>query len=357
MLVQNSKLKVQSCGLKLKIIFKIINFAFCIAIFHFTLFTPVLSLPNGLHLPKAHAETVSLKIQPATLQIHSTSPADIRAPFALTNQTDSTIELSLILKRFEPSEDENGEIVFSKPDLSNDKDKDAFLQKVQIVDNGFAVDSLTLSPKQEKKLQISLSLDKNSPPQDHYFAVVFIAKATENDMQNSENTISQVQIAISLPVLLSVGKNKDNALFIEEFSAPIFLQSGPVPFNLKVKNAGTHFVSPKALILIKNIFGQTVGRVEVPKTNILSGSSRYLTNSNSKSFAYSPELSTQKFFWEEKFLLGFYTANLSIVNENNELLYTRTTHFVAFPFIFLIGFLVGVFFLTIIIRRIKKKLS
>src|SRR5438445_12293708 len=90
-------------------------------------------------------------------------------------------------------------------------------------------------------------------------------------------------------VLLSVGA-KDQSLeqtkqpkgSLEEFSAPLSMESGPLPFTIRVKNTGMHFMSVKGVILVKNMFGQTVGRIDIPPTNILANSDRFLANSEEK---------------------------------------------------------------------------
>jgi hypothetical protein len=274
-------------------------------------------------------------------------------PFNITNQGNNTIELTAIVKRFEASSEENGQVVYVKPGLVDERTKDSFLQGIQIVDNGFSVSGVTLSPKQEKKLEITISLAKNTPPEDHYFSLIFLTKADEEaaKAENTEKeTISYVQAGISLPVLLAVETSRKETAFIEEFSAPVFSQSGPIPFTIKIKNSGTHFTSPKAVILIENMFGQTVGRINVPATNVLANTSRFLTD-NSKAE------STPNILWSEKILFGFYKANLTLLTSDNQLLYTRSIHFLAFPFVFLAGFFVGIVILFILLRRIKNKLS
>lgn len=346
MKVQNSKLKVKSYSLKLKLFFKFLNFAFCIVILHSALCT--------LHLPRAHAEGTSLKMQPSNLQIRAKSPSDIQAPFTLTNQGSEPVNLQVVLKTFRDTGDDTGRIVYSKPGLKNEAEQDSFLKTVQILDDGFAVSKITLGPKQQKKLELRINLPKDSKAQDHYFSIIFLTEPdVSSEISESENSSSAIQSGIALPVLLAVNTTSEPSGFLDEFSGPILLQTGPVPFTVKVENTGEHFVEARGLILIKNMFGQTVGKIELPKTNILSGSKRQLITSSARNSSSS----VTGALWEEQFLLGFYTATLTLVVAPDQSLYTRSVHFFAFPavgFAFVFGALIiGIF----IVRRVKKKVS
>ena len=75
-------------------------------------------------------------------------------------------------------------------------------------------------------------------------------------------------------VLLTVGpKGKTNGI-LEDFSSPLFVDSGPVAFNVAVKNTSNHFIQPRGEIIIKNMFGQAIGKVSLLQVNILADSTR-----------------------------------------------------------------------------------
>lgn len=317
----------------------------------------------------AYAEGVSLKIQPSNLQIRAKSPADIRAPFTLTNQSDEAVTLSIVLKRFRDAGDETGSVVFSTPGIKTEADRDQFLKSVQIVDDGFVVPNITLGPKQQKKLLLRIELPKNASTsstsnvagagQDHYFSVIFLSNSSEaevNERESQNDSFTNIQAGLGLPVLLSVNQKDETAGFLDEFSSPLILQSGPVPLTVKVKNTGEHFVEATGVILIKNMFGQTVGKVELPKTNILSGSTRSLSNNLIGNKESIPQ-NIGKAIWSEPFLLGFYTATLTLAVSPDKSLYTQSVHFVAFPLVGSIILFSTLLIGILLIRRIKKKMN
>lgn len=306
----------------------------------------LLSIPNT-----AYAEGASLKIQPSLLQIRAKSPADIKAPFKIVNTSEETISLKILLKRFRDNGEQNGNLTLSNPDAVNEGDKDSFLRQIEILDKDEITQSLTLGPKQEKQLTLSLKLEKNVPQSDQYFSVIFQTEGNDQNIEvDSNSSFSKAKLAVAMPVLLAINTtNRLNGL-IDNFSGPIALQAGPVPFTVKIKNPSEHFITVKGAIFITNMFGQTVGRVDIPSTNILANSTRSLTN-------YLQAFQQPKVLWTERFLLGFYSAKLAVAISPDQILYTRTIYFAAFPFAAIttvIFILVLAFF---IIRRIKNKVS
>lgn len=318
-------------------------------------------IPNTVY-----AEGISLKIQPSNLQIRAKTPADIRAPFTLTNQSDEPVVLSIILKRFRDAGDTTGNVVYSNPGMKTEADKDPFLRNVQIVDEGTVVPQIILGPKQQKKLLLRIDLPKNASSgaasnvsdtgQDHYFSVIFLANPPEAQSIRDdilEDTFSSIQAGIGLPVLVSVNQQSDAAGLLEEFSSPLILQSGPVPFTVNVKNTGEHFIEAEGVIMIKNMFGQTVGKIELPKTNILSGSIRGLSDGS----VIEPSETSPKVSWSEPFLLGFYTATVTLALSPGKILYTQSTHFFAFPVVGSIILFSTLFIGILLVRRVKRKMK
>jgi hypothetical protein len=347
MLVKSLKLKVKRYSLKLKVL----TFAFCFLILHFALWT--------LYLPQAHAEGISLKVQPANLQVRATTPSDVRAPFTLTNMSEDPVTLTILLKRFRDAGDSTGKIIYSNSKFINEANSDSFLKNVQVIDDNTAITQLTLGPRQKKTLVVRINLPKDpsqTSGKDHYFSLVFLNQPPQRDESTEDEedtTISQVQTGISLPILLSIDQPVGQTAFLNEFSAPIAVESGPVPFTVRVKNTGEHFVEVHGVILIKNMFGQTVGKIDLPKTNILSGSTRSITADSQHAWSTS----TTESLWSEKFLLGFYTATITLATSPSQSLYTRSVHFIAFP---AVGFAIGFIFLLIgifLILRVRKKLA
>lgn len=315
----------------------------------FKLCTPLLALiliADFLPQP-VFANGAMLKISPSVIQIQTKPPADIWAPFIIENQSNESVSLQIGYKPFNTQASSNGTVVYLKNgEQIPGSDKDIY-RKMQIVDqNDISQSMIALGPKQAERFRLHIALPKNEPTSDYYFSLIFL----ENNLQlnqtnqnvNIENqkSYSSLQLGTGTDVLLAVGDKETPQGAIDTFSSPLFLQNGSVPFSLSVHNSGTHFISPYGTILIKNIFGQTVGKINLPKSVILAGTNRSFTDVN----------------WSERFILGFYTATLTLALSPDGPTYTRTVNFIAFPlvtFAIILAIIGGCYYMY---RRIKKKL-
>lgn len=315
---------------------------------------------SGLVSSPVDAEGISLKIVPSVLQIRTQSPADLRAPFVIENQDDRSIKLKLGYKLINAAKSQEGKIVY----LEDQTKGNEIFKYIEVIDSeNNAIDSLELGPGQQKQLQIRANIPANQPSRDHYFSLIFLHDIAPITDQNStkkdrkdQHTISTVQGGIATNVLLAVGSPETAQGYIDTFSSPIYMQSGPVPFTVKVKNDGLHYINPKGTIMIKNLFGQTVGKVELPQTTVLAGTTRSLLDKDqlSKVVSGNPE---SRAVWTEKFLLGLYSAELKIAMAAEGPVYNQTIQFFAFPLHLAIGLVVALVLASSIYVRVKKKIS
>jgi len=227
--------------------FKILKYSFQIS--NFKLKIVLIGLLGYLFiglLPKAHAEGVSLTVNPAILRIEAVAPSDIRAPFTITNQGDEPITLKVGYRLFKPAAEGNGQIEFLEDkDPFPGADKQIF-DKVQVIDDNLSIDSVELGPKQKKKLVLRIALPKGEPSSDYYFSLIFLSPAKEPEAigDSEQNSFTSSQAGIAINVLLSIGAKENDKVYIEKFSGPFYVESGPYPFSLQLKNTGSHYVTP-----------------------------------------------------------------------------------------------------------------
>jgi hypothetical protein len=326
---------------------------------------------------QAKADGISLGVSPAILQIEAIPPADARAPFMVENLGDEPITLKIGYKLFRASEKNNGQIEFlQQKDPFPGKNPKIFDQIEVVDEDNFSIDSLSLGPKQKKNLILRVIAPKKEPFSDYYFSLIFLTEPQEkNEAEVSEAeedeltlipeeyekqssasedekekaSLSSARAGIALNVLLSIGPKNDPKAYIEEFSTPWYKESGPVPFKVAIKNAGAHFIQPKGKIFIKNMFGQTIGKIDLAQDNILAGSTRELVNKD--------KLNSSDAIWPETFLLGLYTADLSLEISDQGPIYTRSVQFFALPLKLLLGSIIAIIIVIFAYFRIKNKLS
>ena len=299
----------------------------------------------------ANAKELSLSINPPIIEIKAIPPTTVISQINIQNKSDAQVSLSIEFKSFKPK-GENGEIIYSKEALE-------IFKNIQIMDADMPIDSLILGPKQQKNLNLTITVPQDTSISDYYFSVIFVS----TDFPQIESNSSTNQLGIATNVLLSIGPLEIPKAVLEKFSSDIFLEKGPVPFMIRIKNDGTHFIKPKGEINIKNMFGQSVGKLNLVSANILSGSTRAIPNDiymqalktsnpitkddNSLSFKNPIAL------WKENFLLGLYTATLNISMSDEGPIFTKTINFFAFPFQILIAIIVIVIAAIVIANRLK----
>jgi hypothetical protein len=311
------------------------------------------------------ADSISLKISPSVLRIEAKPPADVWTPFTIQNLSNQPVSFKIGYKAFNPQLSSNGTVVFmTNGQYSSGADKNIF-DKMQVVDDeNVSHDKLELGPKQQERLRLRILLPQNESNSDYYFSLIFIQNINQMDQNYSNNNIedqksySTIQAGIGLNVILAVGDKEAPDGVIQTFSTPIFTNSGPIPFTLQVTNSGKHFIVPTGIIYIKNMFGQTVGKVQVPTSIVLAGTTRSFGSAeNIPASAGNTQELGQVLTWPEQFLLGIYTATLTITMSDNGPVFVRSIRFLCIPVIFFLEILIVLVVVCYIYIRIKRKLS
>jgi hypothetical protein len=282
----------------------------------------------------------SVSIDPSIIEIEATAPSSPEVNIKLTNKTEKEISFDLELLPF--SMENSGQIKY----LGKDESKAIIARiknRIKVYDAGIAITAVKLVPLESKILKLKVDVDQNLASGDYYLALVF---STQNITAQKSTVASKGGIA-SL-VLLSIAPGKTMGR-IAEFSSP-FITSGPVPFKLMVGNDSNHYVIPRGRIKITDMFGKSVGRVDILPQYILANSNRLLIDSKKAGLA------DQTLVWPEKFLLGIYRAELTLNMSEKGPTYTRTIMFASFPVLIVMGITAIAFIASgIIIKAIRRR--
>lgn len=315
-------------------------------------------------ISRSYASTVKLGVYPPIMQIEALPPAKVENIFTVYNLSGENIDLKINLKPFTASSQENGDVEFIS-DEQFLKDDPFIFQKIKIIDpeSNQIINSLSLGPKQKKELNLVVDIPKDQTLSDYYFSIVFTSINNLNPDANNQSTSIG---GIATNILLSVGPKDIAKGNIEEFTVPSFVESGPVPFTIRIKNKGSHFITPRGEILIKNLFGQAVGRVDLLPVNILAQTIRSIPDlqqspeatgsANQKLEIRNQNLNHPTAFWNEKLLLGPYTATLTIALSENGPLFRRTIYFFALPVQVITGTIIALLIVFVIIKKVRKRL-
>lgn len=311
---------------------------------------------------RAYADELSLGIYPPITQISATPPSAITSKLTIQNINDRPASLDIQFIPFVPSDSANGELSFTA-NVPADSPYAVLFERIGIYDRDLKIQKLNLEPFETKTLTLIINLEKGDSRGDYYFSVVFISQ----DSGGKAGSTASLPAGIASNVLLSIGPLGKTAGAIERFSAPSFLDKGPVPFSLRLKNSSDHYITPTGTITISNMFGQQVSKLEIAPQAILAASKRYMIDSNqaSPSAALSYFLEQQKMknrtltpsvIWQDSFLFGFYTGKAVIKLSDTGPLLTATTHFIALPYTFLLGLILALTIILGIYLRVKRVL-
>lgn len=281
---------------------------------------------------KVNAVGFSLSIDPPVTFIQMAPGDMISTPIRITNEADDPINLSILLKPFTAKNDK-GEAFLTDEPLPIEPFVSIFYEEKPIKE-------LRLLPKESLDLMLHIALPA-SHDKDSYFSIIFVAKDAflPRDLQNKPETavvtaFSQLQPGVGTNIIVSIKDESRNNLSVELKTDPFF-ESGPVDFALQIINHGKRAQSIQGTLFIRNLFGQTVGKIDLPPLYILAESARTY-----------PKLS-----FEETFLLGPYVASLAI-QENN----TQQVVFFGIPYQATGGMIITIFIILIAIVRIRRRL-
>lgn len=285
-------------------------------------------------MPKsAFASSFNLSASPSLISIKTSGSNEIVKEIQLKNNSDHNASCTIAIIPFIPSPAGNGEpIPQDNPDLSYI----SLFKNVSLLENGLPVSKIDLAPDQKKIIKFVFNGARINS-QDYYFTILF----TSTEDESTEGTAVRIDQSTGINVLLSYGQQADPSGLIKEFSTPSVISHGPVEFKARIRNTSSNFITPTGTILIKNMFGQSVGSLDLASVNVLSNSDRLFQDS----------------VWSEKFLLGVYTAKLTAALSPSGPVLTKEIRFVAIPVEFLITGLILLVFISYLGYRVIKKHS
>ena len=280
-------------------------------------------LPLLFSFSTAYAST-GLSIQPVKID-QTINPGDtLNGTILLSNASDGPVDVSVSLQDFVPTAG---------------SDAIQFVGRTSGVTS--VIDWITVSGPQNFSLTEGQSLNipytivapKNAEPGSHLGVILF--KATPS---GGESGSLKVGTQVGTLVLIAIPGNHLEKGNILDFTVPLFMQSGPVPFDIKFENTGTVHFEPKGSIVIRNMFGTKVA--EVPITGEV---------------ALPTSVKDLRFYWNVgTFALGRYTASATIYDGDGNALTSKEVSFWIVPVWYILGFLVVVAAIYLLLRYIKR---
>lgn len=207
-----------------------------------------------------------------------------------------------------------------------------------------ASEKATLPANDKVSVQVKINVPLDAKPGGRYFAVYF--EPTSAVPQEAETAlgegVSAVAPRVAALVYLRVsGPIEENANLIR-FSAPSFLEYGPVAVETEILNLGNYHIKPLGVITLTDMFGQIKDEVKLSETNIFPDASRI----------YKSEIG-------KKWMLGKYTLNLTAPYGEGGKVLTAATSLWLFPWRVALAIILGIIIvITLIIitwKGLRKK--
>ncbi len=277
-----------------------------------------------LLVPASSYAATGLTIQPIKIS-ETLSPGDsVSGNILLTNASDGPVDVEVSTQDFIPVGGADSiQFVGRAPGVTSVKDW---------ITVG-STQTFTFKLGESKQVPYTIVAPPNAEPGGHYGVVFF--KATQPSPAGSLKVGTQV----GMLVLVTIPGNHLQKGEIRDFSAPNFIQGGPVPFAITFENTGTVHFEPKGSIEISNMFGQKIASVDIGGQVVLPTSIKKLEEQ-----------------WNVSgLLLGRYTAVANIIDGEGETLTSQSVSFWAFPIWYVGGFIVTLIALFFIIRFIKSR--
>lgn len=297
---------------------------------------------------QAKASEVVLSANPTLIRLNSLGEAQVNSSFQIKNESDNNLTLSSRIYTFEPMENGQVKILFEQKSLSP-----IIKDRLKLKADSKEIDKLELRPGEKKNIEVEIQTLDSDKHGDYYFSIVFQTEPKTTE----KSSYSSLSGGIAVNLMLSLGNENNSELKISDFSTNTLSTSSPQKFTLKVENTGKNLTEATGVIIIRNLFGKEVGRINFEPQYVLSNSSRYLLGKDAKASEIMPfESDIPQSTWEEKFILGLYSAHAEIKNSENGKIFSSDIYFFSMPVKIILAVSLIIFIILGIAVRTRKAL-
>lgn len=270
---------------------------------------------------------ITLGITPQLLEVTANPGEVITSTFRLTNASSENIAIKTIPKNFTPNGEE-GAVNLTEEDTTY-----AIANWINV-----SPETSNVAANKTQDFEVSIDVPSNAEPGSHFGSVVFQTIPPEND--EAAALISQ---EIAPVILVRIAGDTTEVAAIEEFKtgSNFYSNENSVDIISRLKNTGNVHFKPTGQIVIKNMFGSEVAKLDLDKKNVLPDSIRQFVNE-----------------WQiDGFKVGRYTAELTLVTGDDNNIQTAKTSFIIFPYQTILPILVATILLVIVLYKGRKRIS
>lgn len=203
-------------------------------------------------------------------------------------------------------------------------------------------DTFTIDLGARAIIPVTITLPDDAEPGGRYGSVLIstVQKSGSDASTGSARPSSPIVTRVGTLIFLTVLGDIDYSGSLKQFTLTndkLWFEEGPIDFSILYENTGTTHVSPYGELKIINLFGETVGFVEIDPW-----------------FALPNSLRLKQLSWDREVLFGRYTANLRLNRGYDDIIDESTLTFWVLPWKMMATIFVGVFIIVFIFRFIIK---
>lgn len=209
---------------------------------------------------------VGLSAIPPRLEIQIKPGEVLTKEIKVRNESKTEKVISTNIKDFIVADDAGTPIALESVDTDN---RWAAANWIQV-----SPSSLRLKPGETKTLIVSIIAPDDATPGGHYTMVLHTPK--NQTLLDQSGALIETNVGTLLYITVP-GDIKEKAI-VKDFSAPKFLEYGPVSFKTVVNNLSDIHISPIGQITVKDMLGLTTATLDINRTNIFPYTSREFQN-------------------------------------------------------------------------------
>ena len=246
------------------------------------------------------ADAITLSLSPQIINVSANPGEDtISNVVRLTNGGDTPLEIETVPKNITPSGEEGA------VDLTEEQTTYSLAEWISVEPS-----KINLAPQTTQDFVINIDVPADGEPGGHFGTVVFKTVPPESTDGAAAALVSQ---EIAPVILVSVAGDITEELNIASFKSEKSFWSNekPITFETRTENTGSIHLKPTGTITIKNMFGKEVTTIPLEEKNVLPDSIRRVVTE-----------------WSDPgFAIGRYTADLSLVYGEKDVILTSSTSF------------------------------
>jgi len=214
----------------------------------------VIALALALQVGTAQAVSIS----PLNFELNANPGDKLSNVVRIYNDLDSEISVNMEVQDFVAA-GERGEVLIKEGENTSY----SLAKWVTLLPETF-----TIPPKSSQMVEFIVRAPADAEPGGHYGSVLASISGS--------STLGAVGInqKVGSLLLLNVAGEVSENLGVSDFTAPAFSESGPESLSARFTNDGTVHLKPRGFVLVKNMFGAEVAKVDLPQLNVLPQSTR-----------------------------------------------------------------------------------